>query len=58
MYSKNESIIRYLICKTLLFHGLFLHFLKIDVDHFIKDFIEFVIILLLFYVLAFWSGGM
>jgi len=33
--------------------------LVFDVDHFFKKvFVEFITILLLFYVLAFWPGGM
>ena len=38
-------------------HCLFIYFSIFDVDHF-KVFIEFVIILLLFYILVFWPGGM
>ena len=41
------------LCPWFLSKGFFFF----DVDHFLKAFIEFVAILLLFYVLVFWSRG-
>ena len=49
----------YLLVGHILKSALFFFFtLFIDVDHCLKTIIEFVAILLLFYVLAFWAQGM